>query len=191
MIRFTVKANTQPLKDMQQFLGNARAETVDIGRAVLREVREELLDELSDEPPRRKYPQDYPAGKLEWTSERQRKAFWASDGFGSGIPTVRDHAMSKGWRVTGGATSKGFEMVVENVVEESKFVYGTLAARVSTAKRPQQRFHAITGWPLATTPVRYWMGIYQDMFAEQFRRRLAKIATLHISGRAYTTPRRR
>src|SRR5690554_5857723 len=36
---------------------------------------------------------------IQWTSERQRMAFFATDGFGQGIPTRRTGDLVKAWRV--------------------------------------------------------------------------------------------
>jgi hypothetical protein len=38
-----------------------------------------------------------PGNPFEWTSEKQRKAFFATDGFGQGIPTVRTHEGVNSW----------------------------------------------------------------------------------------------
>lgn len=42
-------------------------------------------------PPKPRYP-------LRWKTEKQRRAFFASDGFGKGIPTKRTGALQKGWQ---------------------------------------------------------------------------------------------
>jgi hypothetical protein len=59
----------------------------------LQQWQAQLLAQLQQEPGPPKYP-------IRWTSERQRRAFFATDGFGRGIPTKRSHAMSQAWQVT-------------------------------------------------------------------------------------------
>lgn len=88
------------------------------------------LDRLTREPGRPIYP-------LRWASERQRRAFFASQGFGGGIPTRRDGSLLEGWRVeyvilndeAGGILLYNDDPAVE-------FVQGDLA----------QPFHLDTGW---------------------------------------------
>jgi len=88
------------------------------------------LDRLTREPGRPIYP-------LRWASERQRRAFFATRGFGRGIPTRRSGELLEGWQV-----------IYEEIGEESgaiiltnddpsvEFVQGDRA----------QPFHLDTGW---------------------------------------------
>jgi hypothetical protein len=59
----------------------------------LQQWQAQLLAQLQQEPGAPKYP-------IRWSSERQRRAFFASNGFGRGIPTKRSHAMSQAWQVS-------------------------------------------------------------------------------------------
>lgn len=59
----------------------------------LQQWQADTLTRLQQEPGKPKYP-------IRWTSERQRRAYFATKGFGRGIPTRRTHALSKGWNVT-------------------------------------------------------------------------------------------
>jgi hypothetical protein len=59
----------------------------------LQQWQAQLLAQLQQEPGPPKYP-------IRWTTERQRRAFFATNGFGRGIPTKRTHAISQAWQVT-------------------------------------------------------------------------------------------
>ncbi len=49
---------------------------------------------LKHNPPRREHGENNP---YRWTSEKQRKAFFATDGFGGGIPYARTGDLSSAW----------------------------------------------------------------------------------------------
>lgn len=88
-----------------------------------------LRQKLSIEPGNVKYP-------IEWTSEKQRRAFFATDGFGRGIPTQRTHALARGWRVDTKFSKASGQIETYNVNDYERFVTGG----------DQQGFHANTGW---------------------------------------------
>lgn len=95
----------------------------------IRQLQNNTLQKLQDEPGKPKYP-------IRWTSERQRRAFFATKGFGRGIPTVRSHALVKGWRAEFDATNDGGLFSFINRVNYEQFVTGIY----------QQGFHNDTGW---------------------------------------------
>jgi len=71
---------------------------------------------------------------------RQMAAYFATDGFGAGIPYIRQHKLVRGWHVVGDY-EQGFGGI--RITHDSRiamFVWGIW----------QQLFHAITGWP-------YWL----------------------------------
>jgi hypothetical protein len=108
-------------------------------RAIRRDIRpfvsQEVDKTLRQEPPVRRWPGDYP---IEWTSERQRRAYFATDGFGAGIPYQRTHEFMHGWHVRADYSPSGFgEIAITHDSDKEVFITG----------RRQQRFHAITGWP--------------------------------------------
>lgn len=72
---------------------------------------------------------DYP---IPWDSPEQQKAFFASNGFGRGIPTKRSGEYIKGWQVI--RTEDGYD--VGNPLAHAKYIGGT--AR-STSR--QSRIH--------------------------------------------------
>jgi len=176
--------NTKPLDDARAFLDNINREVADIGKGVYQEVAPELTDALNDKPPR-------PHRKIEWTTEKQRKAYFATDGFGGGIPSTRTDAIINAWKVRFETTAGTFKLIVENANPAARFLFGTLAKSIQAAKKPQQRFHAITGWPLASPLVRDWADVADSLFHEQWVKRLQKITGITSKRRAYTSPYRR
>lgn len=103
-----------------------------IDRTVNKE-RDRLLAQFRREP-------GPSASPVQWESDKQRKAFFASDGFGHGIPYRRRSApnrMVDQWRLIvvyqpGRLTS----IMLENNDPARRFVTG----------HDQQKFHLVTGW---------------------------------------------
>ncbi|MFA5608406.1 MAG: hypothetical protein WDA07_14755 [Leucobacter sp.] len=98
-------------------------------------------------PPRRMWPGDYPEGKLEWTSERQRRYVHAvildHDADGNVIPYQRTDTLIHDWHVITDY-QQGFSGIqVYNLNDAAQYVYGDEQAE------HKQRFHTITGWPTA------------------------------------------
>jgi len=74
---------------------------------------------------------------IKWDTEKQRKAFFASDGFGRGIPTKRTGEYQKGWKVfpvVGSPADVGYD--VGNPLSHSKYIGGT-----ARSTRRQSRIH--------------------------------------------------
>ena len=95
---------------------------------------------------------------IQWTSEKQRRAYFATDGFGAGIPYRRTGQLMDAWRVRTDIETDGgiFELV--NDSSYARYVF-----------RPdQQVFHFNTGWraPEDTT---IWRGVV-DFSSEQITR---------------------
>ena len=79
-----------------------------------------------------------PNRKIEWTTPKQMRAYFATDGFGHGIPYVRRRpGIESKWRVDYAITGNGARVSIVNDDPASPFVYG----------RWKQRFHTNTGWP--------------------------------------------
>ena len=71
-----------------------------------------------------------------WASEKQRRAFFATDGFGSGIPYQRSHAYIHSWHVQADYTDTFSGIAVYSDSPVVEFVGG----------RQQQPGHVQTGW---------------------------------------------
>lgn len=67
---------------------------------------------------------------------RQRRAYFATDGFGHGIPYERTHALVNAWQAKFQFDEDGGAFVVENTSPVATYVVGEF----------QQSFHADTGW---------------------------------------------
>lgn len=91
--------------------------------------KKRIRQKLSVEPGSVKYP-------IQWTSPKQKRAFFATDGFGRGIGAPRTHALSRGWKVDVSFTQLNAQISTYNQQPYERFVTG----------QDQQGFHANTGW---------------------------------------------
>jgi hypothetical protein len=98
----------------------------------IKSIRQRMLDDLRRYPGPVKYP-------FRWKSERQRRAFFATDGFGHGIPYVRTNALKDGWTTRIRDTTDGAIFEVENTADYARYVVGD----------DQQPGHLATGWQSA------------------------------------------
>lgn len=105
-------------------------------------ISQRLIRELATPPGRPKYP-------YRWKSAKQRRAFFASNGFGRGIPTQRTGELERGWRVVVG---EGATIQVENSVDYTSYVMGD----------DQQPGHIQTGWGFAPTMINNYVDEYED-----------------------------
>lgn len=62
--------------------------------------------------------------KLKWRSRKQQKAYYASNGFGAGIPTVRSHVLSTAWTSLFAKIPHGGSYRMFNETEYGSYVYG-------------------------------------------------------------------
>jgi hypothetical protein len=77
-----------------------------------------------------------PHHPIRWSSERQRKAYFASDGFGGGIPSRRTGSTVDEWTAGFEQTSAGGLVVLSNFNPAVRYLQGVDA----------QPFHIDTGW---------------------------------------------
>ena len=164
MIKGYVQYDVNIFDDYANAYGTALGElTVEAGNAAFDEIKAPLLDELGYTPGRVKYP-------IEWTSERQRKAFFATDGFGAGIPYKRTGRAAKSWFVTNKTVPDGYRIEIGSNWKDAKFLYGTLNFRsLNKARKPMQKFHRNTGWIPASETVRFWLDAANEVFEKNFR----------------------
>jgi hypothetical protein len=95
-----------------------------------------MLAELKPDPGPVVYADN---GRLRWKSERQRRAFFATNGFGGGIPHQRTGALQAAWEVE--IVGKDFSMDV--------FVNNDSPGAIYVQGDYQQPFHMDTGFPAA------------------------------------------
>ena len=133
------------------------------GDAAYNAVEAPLLNELRYTPRKVKYP-------IEWISERQRKAFFATNGFGGGIPYRRTGRAKNSWYVKNATTKNGYRLSVGSTWDGAQFVYGTLNFRSTReALRPMQKFHRNTGWVPVSETVAFWIDAMEETFEKEFR----------------------
>jgi hypothetical protein len=97
---------------------------------VVNQERDRLLVQFRKEPPPAAHP-------IIWTSERQRRAYFASGGFGGGIPSTRKHALVNAWRlIVVYEPGRITRILLENADPARPYVIG----------RQQQKMHLVTGW---------------------------------------------
>ena len=119
-----------------------------------------VRDELAYPPG----PVHYP---IQWTSEKQRKAFFATDGFGRGIPTRRTGYVNRSWVYTPIKTPDGGILVFRNTAPYAKFVFGSF-----DDVKPKQRFHTNTGWTSLHTQTGRIIDQLADSVHEEIQRQL-------------------
>ena len=175
MIRYKVETISNPIKALTKFVGSFDDTAYDVFEEAYNEVESPFLDALMQKPGPAKKP-------IDWTTDKQQAAYFASDGFGGGIPTHRTGALSDAWTVTISRAGNQFLFVAENPLPASKFLFGSLAKNRKRALRYQQRFHANTGWPVATDIVQEWT----QKFVELYQEKLSAIGVAEINRRAFT-----
>lgn len=143
MFTTRVVVDSKKFKDLKDFIQAFPDLVNETAVDVVDAKREKWLAKLRYTPPKRTYPGDYP---LEWTSERQRKAYFASDGFGHGIPYQRTGRYANSFRLYPLVREYRIQIRVENTWENSAYVGGRFS-RDNRGKKKQQRFHQLTGWP--------------------------------------------
>ena len=114
------------------------------GRTVKR-LGASTVQKLATQPGKPKYP-------IRWKTERQRRAFFATNGFGRGIPTTRTNTLSSAWTVQVIDIPDGQEAQVVNNTPYASFVQGV----------DQQPFHLDTGWSTAGLVVAQERAIYTE-----------------------------
>jgi hypothetical protein len=181
VIRVTQQSEFVGYDDLVDWFTNLDDIAYDEFTDVVNEVEPIMLDELRLQVGKPKYP-------IRWKTKRQKAAFFATDGFGGGIPTKRTGKVQASWQVKVERDLGAFSVIVENITDYAKFVYGSLAKSGNAAKRFQQPFHKDTGYPLATETVQYWLDVIDD----KYRERMIRIIDTVSTRRAFTkgTPRK-
>lgn len=133
-IKQTIQVDDTALQRQQQALRQSPGIARTSFRRVTSRLKSRVLKQVRKEPPERS-----PNDPVNWTSDKQRMAFFATRGFGRGIPTVRSGALVKAWKVTTKRLRDGELFIIENLKAWAIYVVGS----------KQQRFHRDTGWPRA------------------------------------------
>jgi hypothetical protein len=108
---------------------------------------------------------DYP---IKFDTPRQQKAFFASDGFGRGIPTKRGSEYIRGWQVI--RTEPGYD--VGNPLTHAKFIGGTARSTSRQSRIHRGRwilFKVVKDKALAKLPKAVKESLQQTARQEGFR----------------------
>ena len=139
MFEVSFRADTDVMDALQDALREApRTTNTIMNRSVLPEFTERARRELTPYPSAVKHP-------IRWKSERQRKAYFASDGFGGGIPSVRTGYLGQSWDIANTELESGGIITIENTATTRT---GDNLAQYVVGEH-QQPFHEDTGWPNA------------------------------------------
>ncbi len=126
--------------------------------AGVEEANKYIVDVERIYPPRVQHGADNP---YQWQSEKQRRAYFASNGFGGGIPSQRSQGLSKGWKTIG----QGRNQIVVNEVPYAMFVKDV----------QRQRGHAADGWDTIGIDIQTRMGQIVRKFEFGVSRALKKL----------------
>lgn len=89
--------------------------------------RKRLYDAAVEVRAEMKEPGADPIYPIHWDSDKQRRAYFATDGFGAGIPYKRKGTYEKNWKVVpiGGSnpTAQGYDVV--NDLPQARYIAGT------------------------------------------------------------------
>lgn len=92
----------------------------DLDREIPRIGRKGIYDMMRRVRARLRTPAPRPSYPITWDSERQRRAFFATDGFGRGIPYHRTGRYEAGWDIV--ATPTGY--MIQNTWSKARYVGG-------------------------------------------------------------------
>jgi hypothetical protein len=178
MIRTTARVNTRPLELFEDYLDNFNdhvAQAAEETRAGYEETIKRRLAEMPG-PPKR---------PIQWTSEKQRQAFFASNGFGGGIPHIRTGDLARSWEVLLLADGGALVIRIQNTSPAAKYVYGPLGRNSNQAVR--QQMHIDTGWLDARDVIDTFIVGMTNFFIDRVRQDIGEFGRVSgISQRAYT-----
>lgn len=149
MFSAQVIVDTDVLEALREAAKNApRTVDVFVNKTVKRDIGRRILDEMGQMPgsPRHpilwmesRHPEDIgkPPNTRYGYYSRQKAAYFATRGFGRGIPYTRTGGLVRAWRVDYESGRDTGLLTAINDAPAAPFVYGPY----------QQPFHANTGWP--------------------------------------------
>ena len=180
VIRIRLEADTNAIEGQIAFL-EAQNEIVDeILENVVEALAPTALAALRRQPGPVKRP-------IQWTSERQRRAYFATNGFGAGIPYRRKGKLAAAWIME----VRDKSIVIENPSRIAKYVYGSLAQDRSAALRFRQRFHSNTGWQPATDTAAEFLDASDKLFRNKYDEKVGEAGRATTKRRAFTSGTRR
>jgi len=114
------------VKIVRKGLENLKKKIPDVARQRLWNLAVGIRKEMKVKGAKPTYP-------IPWDSDRQRKAFFASNGFGRGIPTKRTGEYTKAWKAI--KVQEG-HYEVSNPLAHAKYIAGN-----SGSSEPQSKIH--------------------------------------------------
>lgn len=116
-----------------------------------RPVDAKALTFLRFTPASPKYP-------IIWQTPRQRRAFWATNGFGKGIPSQRSGKLAQAWLVRQQTTASGGSISFDNGEKHAVYVQGDI----------QQRMHIASGYHNVNDGVEQYTPEYAAVLVQSF-----------------------
>lgn len=120
----------------------------------LEKALKKTLNTTSKEVKTRLASESTPAVKkpIQWETPKQKRAFFATDGFGQGIPTRRTNKLKNSWRfrVFSSSGTLNIGVTLTNIAPYGRFVIGD----------NQQKMHSNTGWQKAELSVAKQIPLY-------------------------------
>ena len=117
MTRITITTN---IKQASQTVKGVNGMILRVNRLKLQSLGEKVVKRMRAIGKKITYP-------VKWDSPRQRRAFFASNGFGRGIPTKRTGAYIKGWRLV---RAKQDAWRIENNTKGANYIGGNRQSRI-------------------------------------------------------------
>lgn len=190
-----LKATITPFGDLFDTLEQDYNRALQSARDTVSSVIEpQLKYDLSQQPGKPKYPLEWarspkPPNRspnmYDGTYSKQKAAFFATNGFGGGIPHRRTGAMSQGWDISTELLEQAIALQVGHESDRAKFVYGNLNQRNrNEAIRPQQQFHRDTGWLVAVDVIRPRVNQAGFIVQEEMTRELGQAVDVNIRRRS-------
>lgn len=134
------------------------------------------------------YPSNRAKHPIEWTSERQRRYWFAvllprleKQGRIDSYGYKRSKQLKEAWSWQGDNLPNGYELTIANSAKYASFVYGDLAKTPAQSRRPQQKFHANTGWDLAYNQIMKAGGRWLTIYTRNLDKRLKLVNKGEIS----------
>lgn len=161
MIKTSLILNTKQLDNLQAFVRAYPDYANDIAQTVFTRYQGKLIDELRHAPAKPKYP-------IQWQSERQRKAFFATNGFGGGIPYRRTGKLTRSWYAWVRRDGNRIDLNIANKTPYAPFVVGDISP--GRRKDPMQRMHKASGWQPVAPSIQFWVTAYREEFVKEFNK---------------------
>lgn len=131
MIDVRVTVDTDVLRALEEtYRKSPRTIKTYLNRSLLPHYLKRIQQQWTPYPGAVRYP-------IEWKSDKQRRAFFATNGFGGGIPYRRTRYLQQSWMFAIDDYPDGAEIRIGNEADYARYVIGT----------DQQPFHHNTGWP--------------------------------------------